>query len=67
MTSFSFHSRIKNGGMASIIFGAFHIFFILYVMLQPAVKTDGVMEWTAPAGNIVAGHATTFSHSKFLS
>jgi hypothetical protein len=44
MTSLSFHIRIKNGGMARIIFGAFHIFFILYVMLQPSVKIDGVTE-----------------------
>jgi hypothetical protein len=46
MTSFSFYSGIKNGGMASIIFGEFQIFFILYVMLQPSVKIDGVTERT---------------------
>jgi len=53
--------------MARIIFGTFHIFFILDVMLQLSVKRHGVTDRTAFVGKLMTWQTTTCSHSKLFS
>jgi len=66
MTSLQFYPRIKNGCMAGIIFRAFHVFFSLYVMLQPSVKREGVTGRTTLVGKLVARQTAPGSHSEAL-
>jgi len=64
MTSLQFYPKI-NGCMAGIIFGTFHLFFMLYVMLQPSVKRKGVTGRTTLVGKLVTGQ-TSACHSEAL-
>jgi len=66
MTSLQFYPRIKNGCVAGILFGAFHVFFILYVMLQPSVKRKGVTGRTTLVGKLVTGQTAVGSHCEAL-
>jgi len=63
MTSLQFYPRIKNGGVARIIFGAFHVFLMLDVVLQPSVKRKCVTGRTPLVGKLVTGTAAG-SHSE---
>jgi hypothetical protein len=52
--------------MAGNIFGAFYIFFVLDVVLQPSVKRKSVTGCTAPVGKLVTGQNAVGSHSEAL-
>jgi len=49
-----------------IIFGAFHVFFVLDVELQPSVKRKCVTVSTTLVGKLVTGQTAVGSHCEAL-
>jgi hypothetical protein len=66
MTSLQLYLRIKNGDVARIMFGAFHAFLMLDVVLQPSVKRKCVTGRRTLVGKLVTGHTAAGSNSEAL-
>ena len=49
------------------MFGTFHVFLVLKVMLQPSLKIMCVTGRTTLVGKLVTGQTAPGRHSKFLS